>query len=178
LENIYWEVKMGKKKIMLVDDEVNVLNSLTRSLRREGYELISFIGAAPAFEYLESNSVDVIVSDHRMPSVTGLEFLIKVRKKHPDIIRILLTGYADMEVAIRAVNEGKLYRFLTKPWKDEELKVILKNALQLRGLLVRNNKLLKKIKQQEDHIRSLESRHPGIGSVERDEFGAIIIDDA
>ena len=168
---------MGKQKIMIVDDEVNVINSLTRSLRREGYELISFTNAEQALKYLDHNTVDIIISDHRMPDITGIEFLIRVRKKYKDIIRILLTGYADMEVAIKAVNEGKLYRFLTKPWKDEELKVILKNALQLRGLLVRNKQLLKKVRHQEDHIHSLESRHPGISRVERDETGAIIIDD-
>jgi DNA-binding NtrC family response regulator len=168
---------MGKRKIMLVDDEVNVLNSLTRSLRREGYELVSFTGAEAALSYLADNTVDVIISDHRMPSVTGLEFLIRVRKLHPDIVRILLTGYADMEVAIGAVNEGKLFRFLTKPWKDEELKVILKNALQVRDLLERNKKLLNKIKQQEDYISSLEARHPGISRVERDKDGAIIIEE-
>ena len=175
---------MAKRKIMLVDDEEFVLNSLTRSLRREGYELVNFLGAEQALAYLRGSpqergapGVDVIISDHRMPSMTGIEFLIKVRKLYPDIVRILLTGYADMEVAIRAVNEGKLYRFLTKPWKPEELKVTLLNALQMRDLMERNKKLLNTIKQQEDYIQSLESRHPGIGQVNRDESGAIIIDE-
>jgi len=168
---------MTKRKIMLVDDEEFVLTSLTRSLRREGYELISFTAAADALDYLNENYVDAIISDHRMPNMTGLEFLIRVRKKYPNIIRILLTGYADMEVAIRAVNEGKLYRFLTKPWNDEELKVTLVNAMQVRDLLLRNEELLKKIKKQESYIKSLEAEHPGIGHVERDKDGAIIIDD-
>ncbi len=168
---------MTKRKIMLVDDEEFVLTSLTRSLRREGYELTSFTGAEEALEYLQDNAVDAIISDHRMPNITGLEFLIRVRKRYPNIIRILLTGYADMEVAIRAVNEGKLYRFLTKPWDDDELKVTLVNAMQVRDLMLRNEELLKKIREQESYIRSLEAQHPGIGHVERDKDGAIIIDD-
>lgn len=168
---------MTKRKIMLVDDEEFVLTSLTRTLRREGYEMISFTDAAQALEYLEENQVDIIISDHRMPDMTGLEFLIQVRKKHPNVIRILLTGYADMEVAIRAVNEGKLYRFLTKPWNDNELKVTLVNAMQLRDLWLRNDELLMKIKKQESYIKSLENQYPGIGHVERDKDGAVIIDD-
>lgn len=99
---------MGKHTIMLIDDEKYVLNSLNRSLRREGYRLVTFTEADKALAYLEDDhNIDVIISDHRMPTTTGLEFLIKVRKKYPDIIRILLTGYADMEVAVRAINEGK-----------------------------------------------------------------------
>jgi len=169
---------MGKHNIMLVDDEEYVLNSLKRSLRREGYGLVSFTGALEALAYLEEkNTIDMIISDHRMPSITGLEFLIEVRKKYPDIIRILLTGYADMEVAIRAINEGKLYRFLTKPWKDEELKATLINAIQYRNLVLRNQELLHQIKVQEDHIQSLETRYPGISEVKRDKSGAILIDE-
>jgi two-component system, probable response regulator PhcQ len=171
------EGKMAKHKIMLVDDEVNVLNSLTRSLRKEGYELVTFDDPIKALAYLENETVDIVVSDHQMPSITGLEFLIRIKKKYPEIIRILLTGYADMEVAIRAVNEGKLYRFLTKPWDDEDLKQNLINALQLHDLISRNRLLLKQVRNQEDHIKALELAHPGIGHVNRDAQGAIIIDD-
>lgn len=169
---------MGKSKIMLVDDEEFVLTSLKRTLRREGYELVTFLSPEDALEYLgEHDDVDVIISDHRMPSMTGLEFLIETRKKHSDIVRILLTGYADMDVAIRAVNEGKLFRFLTKPWNDEELKLALVNGLQVRELMSRNKALLAQIQRQESHIKSLEARHPGISSVKRDRSGAIVIDD-
>jgi DNA-binding NtrC family response regulator len=171
------EGTMNKCRIMLVDDEELVLTSLKRSLRREGYELVTFTDAAKALEYLERETVDIIVSDHRMPSMTGIDFLIKVRKDHPDIVRILLTGYADIEVAVRAVNEGKLFRFLTKPWKDEELKEALVKANKLRNLSARHRELISQIKKQEEQIRVLEDEHPGIGEVRRDATGAIIIDD-
>jgi DNA-binding NtrC family response regulator len=169
---------MAKGRIMLVDDEENVLNALTRCLRREDYELWSFPGPPEALKYLEDNQVDVIVSDHRMPGMTGLEFLIKARKLYPEVVRILLTGHADMDVAIRAVNEGKLYRFLTKPWNDEELKVTLVNAIELKQLLDRNRALLAKIKKQEDCIKTLRRKHPDIDRVKRDRTGAIIIDES
>jgi len=168
---------MTTNKIMLVDDEEFVLTCLKRSLAREGYELMTFTMAEQALEYLETKKVDVIISDHRMPGMTGIDFLIKVRKRHPDVVRILLTGYADMDVAIRAVNEGKLFRFLTKPWNNEELKAALVNALHLRNLSTRSRDVISQFKKQEDHIRSLETAHPGIGKVERDATGAIIIEE-
>jgi DNA-binding NtrC family response regulator len=169
---------MAKGKIMLVDDEENVLNALNRCLRREVAELVVFPDPSEALEYLKENEVDVIVSDHRMPNMSGVEFLIKVRKLYPDIVRVLLTGYADVDVAIRAVNEGKLFRFLTKPWKDEELKITIKNALQLKALLDRNRALLGKVREQEDFIKTLKTNHPDIDQVRRDRGGAIIIDES
>jgi len=168
---------MSKGKVMLVDDEENVLNALVRCLRHGGYDLVTFPGPAEALEYLRENQVDVIVSDHRMPGMTGTEFLIKARKLYPDAVRVLLTGYADMDVAIRAVNEGKLFRFLTKPWQDEELKITILNALEMKGLLDRNRALMGQVREQEGYIQTLKARHPGIDRVRRDSGGAIIIDE-
>ncbi len=168
---------MAKGTIMLVDDEEYVINSLRRSLRREGYRIIGYVDAKQALEDLKEENVDVIISDQRMPGMSGMDFLIEVRKRHPDIIRILLTGHADMEVAISAINEGKLYRFLTKPWNDEELKVTILNALRLRNLAVENKRLLGKVKGQQDYIQSLEARYPGISEVKRDKNGTIILED-
>jgi two-component system probable response regulator PhcQ len=170
---------MEKGTIMLVDDEEYVVNSLRRSLKREGYRILGYVDARQALEDLQEHhaEVDVIISDQRMPGMSGMEFLIKVRKKYPDIARILLTGHADMDVAIQAVNEGKLYRFLTKPWNDDELKVTLLNALRMRRLAGENKKLLTKIYQQQDYINSLETKYPGITQVKRDEDGAIILEE-
>jgi DNA-binding NtrC family response regulator len=112
-----------------------------------------------------------------MPGMTGIDFLFKVRKQYPSIIRILLTGYADIEVAIRAVNEVKLFRYLVKPWKDDELKALLKSAMKLRNLTTRNQEVLDQLKKQEDSIRSLEAAHPGISEIKRDATGNIIIED-
>jgi response regulator RpfG family c-di-GMP phosphodiesterase len=164
-------------KIVLVDDEELVLAALRRTLRRDNYEVIAFTAPEQALQFLETNPADIIISDHRMPTMSGLDFLIKVRKLHPETVRILLTGYADVEVAIRAINEGKLFRFLTKPWKDEELKATLLSASQLRRLTRRNRELADAIKRQDDYIQSLEAAHPGIGSVRRDATGAILLEE-
>jgi len=169
---------MKQIKIMLVDDEEHMLSALRRSLKRDGYELVTFTAAEPALEYLEQNPVDIVISDHRMPGMTGIDFLIQVRKLHPEIVRILLTGYADMEVAIRAVNEGKLYRFLTKPWNDDELKSVLQSAVNFRRFVGRNREAVIELKIQHDHLRALETFNPGITEVVRDASGAIIIDEA
>jgi two-component system probable response regulator PhcQ len=168
---------MAKGTIILVDDEEYVINSLRRSLRKEGYQILGYLDAKQALAELDEAKPDVIISDQRMPGMSGMDFLIEVRMRHPDIIRILLTGHADMEVAIAAVNEGKLYRFLTKPWNDEELKVTILNALRLRKLAMENKKLIAQLKRQQDYIQSLEARYPGISEVRRDENGAIILED-
>jgi len=169
---------MTEGTIMLVDDEEYVVNALKRSLRREGYNTIGFTDARQALEALQTEDVDVIISDQRMPGMTGMEFLIQARKLYPNVIRILLTGHSDMEVAITAINEGKLYRFLTKPWDDRELKITLLNAMKLRKVIVENKKLVEQIQEQQSYIQSLEAKYPGISKVKRDKTGAIILEDS
>ncbi len=128
---------MNKPKILLVDDEKFVINSLKRSLRNESYELIGVQSPDEALDYLEKNpDTAVIIADHRMPRKTGIDLLLEVRKKFPTVVRILLTGHADMDVAIQGINEGKLYRFLTKPWEELELKNHIRNALKFRKAFV------------------------------------------
>ena len=109
------------KRILIVDDEENVCHALRRSLRKEGYEL--FFGHEPAegLEVLKKQPVDMVISDHLMPNMTGLEFLKLVRDRYPDVMRLILTGHADMQTAIDAINQGAIYRFLTKPWDDTDL---------------------------------------------------------
>lgn len=136
---------MKKPKILLVDDEKFVLNSLKRSLRNESYEVTAAQSPDEALDYLEKNpDTAVIIADHRMPRKTGMELLLEVRKKFPTVVRILLTGHADMDVAIQGINEGKLYRFLTKPWDDSELKNHIRNALKFRRAFIDVKKTMEK----------------------------------
>jgi len=140
---------MGKPKILLVDDEKFVLNSLKRSLRNESYELATAQSPDEALDYLEKNpDTAVIIADHRMPRRTGMDLLLDVRKRFPSVVRILLTGHADMDVAIQGINEGKLYRFLTKPWDDTELKNHLHNALKFRKAFMEVKKTMEKNKNK------------------------------
>ena len=165
------------RRILIVDDEENVCHALRRSLRKEGYEL--FFGHEPAqgLELLKKQPVDMVISDHLMPNMTGLEFLKLVRDRYPDAMRLMLTGHADMQTAIDAINQGNIYRFLTKPWDDTELKVTLFLAFEQLDLERENRSLLAMVRRQFDLIKRMEVEHPGIGHVVRDEDGAILLEE-
>lgn len=118
------------RRILIVDDEENVCNALCRSLRKEGYELFVAHEPLTGLEILGRIPVDLIISDHLMPKMTGLEFLKLVRERYPDCIRIMLTGHVDNQTAIDAINQGQVSRFLTKPWDVAELRTIIRRAFE------------------------------------------------
>ncbi len=117
--------------LLLVDDEPNILASLSRLLRREGFQILTATSPAEAFELLAKNKVQVILSDQRMPEMSGTEFFSRVRQLYPDTIRILLTGYTDLESVTGAINRGAIYKFLTKPWDDDQLREQIREAFRL-----------------------------------------------
>ncbi len=118
------------RTLLLVDDEVHILSSLRRLFRREGYQLLTAHSGAEALDLLATRPVQVIVSDARMPDMDGSELLAKVCKLYPDTVRLMLSGYTDMRAVTRAVNSGELYRFLTKPWDDDELVEAVREAFR------------------------------------------------
>jgi len=164
-------------KVLLVDDDRHVINALTRALRHEPYEILSANSANEALDIMAGAHVDAVVSDEKMPGMSGSEFLAVVCEKYPDTIRILLTGHASLEVAIRAINEGEIYRFFTKPWNDVDLAISIRKALQQKELIVKSRLLLKKVKEQSSILQELEKEHPGITKVKKDSSGAIVVDD-
>lgn len=166
---------MGTRTLLLVDDEENVRNALRRSLRKENYIVHTAAGPHEGLDLLKQHAIDVVISDHLMPKMTGLEFLRLVHDRHPDVGRIMLTGHADMETAIKAINEGEIYRFLQKPWDDVEMKVVVHLALEHVELERENRKLLAAVRRQAEFIHDLEGKYPGISSVVRDAEGAIIL---
>ncbi|MEO4049020.1 HD domain-containing phosphohydrolase [Pseudomonas sp. CAU 1711] len=115
--------------LLLVDDEENVLNSLRRLLRGSPYQVLTASGGEAALELLERQHVDLIVSDARMPGMNGAVLLAQVQKRWPECMRIMLTGYADLGTTIAAINEGQIYRYISKPWDDEELRLSIRQAL-------------------------------------------------
>ena len=123
---------MSDKKIALlyVDDEENNLISFKATFRFK-YNVTTALSAAEAMEILEKKSMEIIITDQRMPNMTGIEFLEKVLEKYPDPMRILLTGYADMNAVIDAVNKGKIYHYLSKPWNEEELDQAIQSAYEV-----------------------------------------------
>jgi len=165
------------RRILIVDDEENVRKALGRCLKREGYELFFAAGPEEGLDLLKTTKVDAVISDHLMPNMTGLEFLKMVRNRYPDCLRIMLTGHADMQTAIDAINQGEIYRFMTKPWDDTEVKVTLFIGFEQLDLERENRQLLAMVRRQGDFIKGLEKDYPGIARVLRDADGAIVIDE-
>jgi diguanylate cyclase (GGDEF)-like protein/hemerythrin-like metal-binding protein len=116
--------------LLLVDDEPNVLNSLKRLLRREGYRILTAQSGAQGLDLLASNRIEVILSDQRMPEMTGSEFLSRAKSLYPDTVRLMLSGYSELAAMTDAVNRGAIYKFLSKPWSDEELKTEIRLAFR------------------------------------------------
>jgi response regulator RpfG family c-di-GMP phosphodiesterase len=117
-----------------VDDEANILKAVCRLFKGEPFEVHTADSGPAALEFLESGSVQVIVSDQRMPGMTGVDLLSRIREQWPDIVRIMITGNTEMKVAVEAINRGEIYRMLTKPWTDEEMRATVKEALHLYSL--------------------------------------------
>lgn len=119
-----------ERTILLVDDEANILSALTRVLRPCGYRILRAESGAEGLALLANNEVGVIVSDQRMPQMTGVSFLQKVRELYPDTVRIVLSGYTELNSITDAINRGSIYKFLTKPWDDELLRENIEEAFQ------------------------------------------------
>jgi FixJ family two-component response regulator len=120
----------GGRTLLLLDDEENVLSSLKRLLRQDNYRVFTATSVHAAFEILASHKVGVIVSDQRMPQVTGVEFLRRVRELYPDSVRMILSGYTDLDSITEAINQGAVYRFLMKPWEDRLLRAHIGEAFR------------------------------------------------
>ncbi len=114
--------------VLFVDDEVNILKALQRLLRTERMNVLCASRGEEALELLQKHPVQVVVSDQRMPEMTGVDFLSRVRERSPDIVRMMLTGYTEMDIAVDAINQGEIYRLITKPWNDDELRATIRQA--------------------------------------------------
>ena len=127
-------------RVVLVDDEEMVLSSLSSFLALEtAYDVVTFTSARKALDYLDGNDVDVVVSDFLMPEMDGLAFLSHVRDIKPDVPRIILTGYADKENAIKAINDIGLFQYVEKPWNNDDLRLVLRNATERQRLVRKLN---------------------------------------
>jgi two-component system probable response regulator PhcQ len=166
-----------KHAVLLVDDEPSIRETLTRTLRREPYEIVDAASGQEALRTLASKRVDVVVADERMPGMTGTELLSRIRESYPDVMRIMLTGHASLDAAIRAINEGEVYRFLTKPCNPADLAMTIRRAIQHKELFAETQRLLKTVKHQAAVIEEIERANPGITQVRTTSDGAIVIDD-
>lgn len=141
--------------LLLVDDEESILSSLRRLFRRDGYRILTATGGAQALEILAGNAVDVIISDQRMPGMTGVEFLRQVKALYPDTVRISLSGYTELQSITEAINEGSVYKFLTKPWDDDHLRANVVEALRYKKVTDENHRLTSELAEANDRLRRL-----------------------
>ena len=130
-----------QRTLLLVDDEVNIISAVKRLLRSDGYRILTANSGQEALQVLEQNDVDVIVSDQRMPGMTGTELLHVVKNLYPDTMRMVLSGYTELQSVTDAVNEGAIYKFLTKPWDDERLREHIADAFRRKGMADENRRL-------------------------------------
>ncbi len=150
-------------KILCVDDERNILQALERSFLDDNYEIVSATSAAEGLQALEeSGPFQVVISDYRMPVMNGVDFLKEVYARWPDTIRLVLSGYADVGAIVAAINEGHIYKFIPKPWDDEDLRLTIQKSLEHYALQKKNRELRE---QLDAANRSLEFSQSLLGTL-------------
>lgn len=168
--------RVTRAKVLFVDDEPAILEGVRQTLRRHPYEILTANSVPEALKLLEHTTVQVVVSDERMPGMQGSEFLAMVCRMYPDTMRIILSGQATLEAAVRAVNEGEIFRFLLKPCHPTDLAQTIQAALEFGELRRQTSRLLAETRQRGQLLKELERSHPGITGFDRREDGAFEID--
>lgn len=141
-----------KKTLLFVDDEPNILSALKRVFFDDDFEILTATSGKEALKMMEGQPVQLVISDQRMPEMSGTELLAKIREKNPEIMRVILTGFADMDAAVEAINSGQIYQFIFKPWNDEELRSVVVRALEHFDLEGENKRLLSQLKAMNDQL--------------------------
>jgi response regulator RpfG family c-di-GMP phosphodiesterase len=141
--------------LLCVDDEPNILSALRRLLRPHGYQVTIAVSGAQALAIMEEQPFDLVISDMRMPEMDGAQFLEQVKRRWPDTVRLLLTGYADVTSTVDAINKGEIYRYISKPWDDEELVQIVRQALERKALEREKVRLERLTARQNEELRDL-----------------------
>ena len=181
------------EKILLVDDEPLILKALVRLLQRtpclcDGrlfkLELVTFTDPLKALEYVREHQVSLVLSDYRMPGMDGIELLTTIKTLQPDTSRIIISGYADLNALINAINRAHIYRFVAKPWNDYELVSTIGQALRHRQLMLENQRLadqervtLGQLSDSDLLVKQLEREEPGITKVNWAADGSVMLDD-
>ena len=144
-----------ERTLLLVDDEENITSALVRLLRRDGYYILQANSGDAGLELLAQNKVGVIISDQRMPGMTGVEFLGKVRDLYPDTVRIVLSGYTELNSVTDAINRGAIYKFFTKPWDDELLRANVEEAFQRYEMKMENVRLAQELQKANEDLKQI-----------------------
>jgi len=144
---------MKPNTILIVDDEENILKTLERLMEDEGYRIFFADSGFKGLEIIKHEDIHLVISDQKMPGMDGIKFLYEVKKTSPDTIRIMLTGFADVNIAIQAINEGEVYRFITKPWNNVELLSTVKQGIEYYDLKMELGRLNKRIQSQNIELK-------------------------
>lgn len=171
------------QRIMIVDDEKNILASLQRLFREQNeWEVELYDDPLLALKRARTASFDLVLSDYRMPQMTGVEFLCEVKKLQPDSMRLILSGQTDREGLLRAINEAQIFRFIDKPWQDYDLLAALQQALDFQAVLHENRILANQVREQQqelDHrklaLEKYKTSHPDLFKVEWAADGSIVL---
>jgi len=145
----------GPSTILCVDDEPNILSALKRLFRGVGLDVRTAVGGAAGLQVLEAEPIELVISDMRMPEMDGTEFLQQVRQRWPDTVRLLLTGYSDISSIIEAINRGEIYRYIAKPWDDNDIVLIVRQALERRAMAFETRRLESLTAAQNEELKSL-----------------------
>lgn len=144
--------------LLLVDDDENILSAIKRLLRRDGYRVLLANSGKEGLTILNNDTVDVVISDQRMPEMTGVEFLRQAKVICPDTVRIVLSGYTELGSVTDAINEGAIYKFLTKPWDDGLLRASIHEAFQRKSLNDENRRLNQQLRAAKDQLERQNER--------------------
>lgn len=142
-------------RLLCVDDEPNILSALRRLFRQSGYQVTVAGSGAEALQALEEQTFDLVISDMRMPEMNGAQFLEQVHQRWPDTVRILLTGYAEISATIDAINKGQIFRYVSKPWDDNDILLTVRHALERKALEQEKRRLEAVTAQQNEALREM-----------------------
>ncbi len=165
-------------RIMLVDDEENILKALKRALLvNRQWQVDTYNNVQEALKAAQTMLYEVIISDYRMPSMDGVEFLCQVKELQPDSVRIILSGQSDMSALIKAINDAEIFRFIPKPWTDYDLISTIELGIKHIEVVLENRRLVKQVSTYETKLAHVEKLHPKIFEVNRDNDGSILINE-
>ena len=178
-------------KLLIVDDEPNVVSALRRMCLNPmmtpaipDAQVTTFTSPSQALKHVRDHTVDLVISDYRMPEMDGATFLTRVKELQPDTARMILSAYTDMEGIVRAINDAGIFRFVSKPWSDADLRFSIVQVLQHRELLLENQQLANEVRvqrgiisRQQAELERLEAESPGITRVRWSEDGGVLLED-
>src|SRR5947209_127236 len=141
----------SKPCLLVVDDEPDLVQSV-KDLLRFDFKVLGATRASEGLRMMDREDIHVVMSDQRMPEMTGVEFLSKLRETHPDTVRLLFTAYADLGAVIDAINQGSVYRYISKPWQPDELRTVLRQALDHYNLQADRRRLIRELREKNEEL--------------------------